>query len=68
MQLSVLIYNKADFDNLFIKVNSQVMVFSSLGSAPLTSMYTAPFLLTKLTDVMFGFQGMDFAGQADLGF
>jgi hypothetical protein len=43
--IQVFIYNKIDFDNLYVKIDHTQIVFNNLptGSSTLTGIYTAPY-------------------------
>jgi len=70
-QVKVFIYNKADFDSLYIKIYHQSFTFSNLAigvGANIIQSYTAPYVPASTTDVLFGIQGFDFSLYESTGF
>lgn len=58
--MKAFIYNKADFDTLFVKIDHQRFSYSGLAlgiGSSLTQSYTAPFIPALTTDIFFGMQG-----------
>jgi len=47
--IQVFIYNKLDFDNLYVKINHAQIIFNNLptGSSTLTRIYTAPYTVAS---------------------
>lgn len=70
-QVKVFIYNKEDFDNLYVKIYQQSFTFSNLAigvGSNIIQSYTAPYVPASTTNILFGIQGFDFSLYESTGF
>ena len=67
----VFIYNKLDFQNLYIRLDYQVITFASLlagAGSQIIKTYTTLFNPNSTNNILFGFNGMELNGYAKFGF
>lgn len=66
--ISVFIYNKVVFNNLYIKIDYQIVTFTNLASSDRPLIYTSLYTPTTVNSLVFGLNGMDLSGDPELGF
>ena len=67
----VFIYNRLDFQNMYIRMDYQVITFANLlvgTGSNLVRTYTALFNTITTDSILFGWNGMEFDGYANIGF
>ena len=65
------IYNKRDFDSIYVKMNYQVISFSNLPMGSTSSVdktYTASFTPISTDQIVFGMNGLELNGYSSFGF
>jgi hypothetical protein len=67
----VFIYNRTDFQNLYIRLDYKVFSYFNLAAingSSIVKIYTAPFNPLSTNSIVFGFNGMEFHGYPTVGF
>jgi len=69
--ITVFIYNKLDFQNLYIRLDYKVITYSNLvlgSGSNIVQTYTASFIPASTDNILFGFNGMEHSGYPTIGF